>query len=131
MGALVQQLQRFKESQVSSITERVGSGLTRALYATYISYLPSCSFVYPIKQHSDSRGLFVEMLRTPDCGQFSFFSARPGITRGGHYHHTKNEKFLVIKGTARFRFRHIITNQVFEVFTSDKNSEMVNFCSWA
>ena len=48
-----------------------------------------------------------------------------GITRGGHYHHTKNEKFLVIKGTARFRFRHIITNQVFEVFTSDKNSEMV------
>ena len=93
VGALVQQLQRFKESQVSSITERVGSGLTRALYATYISYLPSCSFVYPIKQHSDSRGLFVEMLRTPDCGQFSFFSARPGITRGGHYHHRKMRSF--------------------------------------
>ena len=125
VGMLVQQLQRFRESQVSSITERVGSGLTRALYATYVSYLPPDSFVYPIEQHADSRGVFVEMLRTPDCGQFSFFSARPGITRGGHYHHSKNEKFLVVKGEARFRFRHIYTNQFYEVFTSDKKSEIV------
>ena len=54
------------------------------------------------------RGRFVEMLRTPDSGQFSYFTAHPGITRGGHYHHSKTEKFLVVQGTARFGFRHIL-----------------------
>ena len=52
------------------------------------------------------------MLKTPDCGQFSYFTAHPGITRGDHYHHTKTEKFLVISGTARFRFRHIETGEI-------------------
>ena len=66
-------------------------------------------------KHGDARGIFVEMLKTPDCGQFSFFTAHPGITRGGHYHHTKTEKFLVIKGRARYRFRHLLTDETFEV----------------
>ena len=59
--------------------------------------------------------MFVEMLKTPDCGQFAFFTAHAGITRGGHYHHTKTEKFLVIKGAARYRFRHLLTDELFEV----------------
>jgi UDP-2-acetamido-2,6-beta-L-arabino-hexul-4-ose reductase len=58
------------------------------------------------------------MLKTMDSGQFSFFTAHPGITRGGHYHHTKTEKFLVIKGSARFCFRHVLTNETYEVLTS-------------
>ena len=56
-----------------------------------------------VAQHGDPRGVFVEMLKTPDAGQFSYFTAHPGITRGGHYHHSKTEKFLVIKGQARFK----------------------------
>jgi UDP-2-acetamido-2,6-beta-L-arabino-hexul-4-ose reductase len=62
--------------------------------------------------------VFVEMLKTPDCGQFSFFTAHPGVTRGRHYHHSKTEKFLVIKGQARFGFRHTVTEEYFEVTTS-------------
>lgn len=61
------------------------------------------------------RGVFVEMLKTPDCGQFSYFTAHPGITRGGHYHHSKTGKFLVIKGRARCRFRHLLTAETYEV----------------
>ena len=73
----------------------------------------------------DPRGVFVEMLKTPDCGQFSYFTAVPGITRGGHYHHSKTEKFLVIRGQARFRFRHIQTGETHQLLTSGDKAEVV------
>lgn len=125
VGELAQQIQAFKDSRDSLMTERVGTGLVRALYATYVSYLPVESFTYTVPQHGDPRGVFVEMLKTPDCGQFSFFTAHPGITRGGHYHHTKTEKFLVIKGQARFKFRHMQTGEMHELVTSGSKPEIV------
>ena len=125
VGELARQIQAFKESRISLMTERVGTGLVRALYATYVSYLPVESFTYTVPQYADPRGMFAEMLKTPDCGQFSFFTAHPGITRGGHYHHSKTEKFLVIKGQARFKFRHMQTGQVHELLTTGDKSEIV------
>ena len=125
VGELARQIQAFKDSRSSLITERVGTGLVRALYATYVSYLPVESFAYTVPQYADPRGMFAEMLKTPDCGQFSFFTAHPGITRGGHYHHSKTEKFLVIKGQARFKFRHMQTGQVHELTTTGDKSEVV------
>ena len=115
VGELARQIEAFKNVRTSLVTERVGTGLVRALYATYVSFLPPQAFSYGVPKYGDARGVFVEMLKTPDCGQFSFFTAHPGITRGGHYHHTKTEKFLVIKGRARYRFRHLLTDEVFEV----------------
>ena len=115
VGELARQIEAFKDVRTSLVTERVGTGLVRALYATYVSFLPPQAFSYGVPKYGDARGVFVEMLKTPDCGQFSFFTAHPGITRGGHYHHTKTEKFLVIKGRARYRFRHLLTDEVFEV----------------
>ena len=97
----------------------------RALYSTYVSYLPPSRFTYPVQQHGDARGVFVEVLKTQDGGQFSFFTAHPGITRGGHYHHSKTEKFLVIKGKACFRFRHMLTGEFYELYTSGEHSEIV------
>lgn len=125
VGELADQIETFRESRNTLMTERVGTGLVRALYSTYVSYLPPDSFAYTVSQHGDSRGVFVEMLKTPDCGQFSFFTAHPGITRGGHYHHTKTEKFLVIKGQARFKFRHMQTGEVHELVTSGEKAEIV------
>ena len=125
VGELVRQITAFRESRDSLVMDRVGTGLVRALYATYVSYLPVERFAYEVSQYGDPRGVFVEMLKTPDCGQFSFFTAHPGITRGGHYHHTKTEKFLVIKGQARFRFRHMQTGQVHELETCSDKSEIV------
>ena len=115
VGELARQIEAFKDVRTSLVTERVGTGLVRALYATYVSFLPPQAFSYGVPKYGDARGVFVEMLKTPDCGQFSFFTAHPGITRGGHYHHTKTEKFLVIKGVARYRFRHLLTDELFEV----------------
>lgn len=111
LGDLSSQIDAFKNCRSSLMLERVGSGLTRALYSTFISYLPVKNFSYKIPAHSDARGLFVEMLKTPDSGQFSFLTVNPGCKRGGHYHHTKSEKFLVIRGCARFAFRHILTDE--------------------
>jgi UDP-2-acetamido-2,6-beta-L-arabino-hexul-4-ose reductase len=125
VGDLASQIWAFKNSRTSLITERVGTGLVRALYATYVSYLPVESFSYTVPHYTDSRGVFVEMLKTPDCGQFSFFTAQPGITRGGHYHHSKTEKFLVVKGQARFKFRHLQTGQAVELVISGDKSEIV------
>lgn len=125
VGELASQIRVFKESRDTLITDRVGKGLMRALYSTYLSYLPPSSFSYSIPAHRDARGVFVEMLKTPDCGQFSFFTALPGITRGGHYHHTKTEKFLVIKGFARFRFRHMDSGEEFEIVSSGDEPEIV------
>jgi UDP-2-acetamido-2,6-beta-L-arabino-hexul-4-ose reductase len=103
----------------------VGVGLVRALYSTYMSYLSPEAFAYKVPKFGDPRGVFVEMLKTRDSGQFSFFTAHPGITRGGHYHHSKTEKFLVIKGQARFGFRHILSNETYELFTSGDIPEIV------
>ena len=125
VGELARQFQVFKDSRVTLMTERVGTGLMRALYATYVSYLPVELFAYTVPQHADPRGVFVEMLKTPDCGQFSHFTAYPGTTRGGHYHHSKTEKFLVIKGRARFKFRHMQTGQCHELVTTGEKAEVV------
>jgi UDP-2-acetamido-2,6-beta-L-arabino-hexul-4-ose reductase len=125
VGNLARQIEAFKNSRDTLVTERVGLGLVRALYATYVSYLPVDAFSYDVVQHADRRGVFVEMLKTPDCGQFSFFTAHPGVTRGGHYHHSKTEKFLVIKGQACFRFRHMQTGQTHELHTAGEKPQIV------
>lgn len=125
LGELAAQIGAFKSCRTSLVSERVGTGLARALYATYVSYLPPAKFVYDLPRYGDERGVFVEMLKTWDSGQFSFFTAHPGVTRGGHYHHTKTEKFLVIKGSARFGFRNILTNEAYEVFTTGTSPQVV------
>lgn len=125
VGEIARRIQAFKDSRSTLMTERVGTGLVRALYATYVSYLSVDTFAYTVPMYGDQRGVFAEMLKTPDCGQFSYFTAHPGITRGGHYHHTKTEKFLVIKGQARFKFRHMQTGEAYELVTSGDKAEIV------
>jgi UDP-2-acetamido-2,6-beta-L-arabino-hexul-4-ose reductase len=104
---------------------QVGTGLPRALYATYLSYLPGKDFLYPLERHEDHRGYFAEILKTIDSGQFSVLAALPGITRGDHYHHTKAEKFVVIEGEALFRFRHIVTGETYELRASGADPSVV------
>lgn len=125
VGELAAQIRAFKVSRESMVTEAVGIGLTRALYATYLSFFRPAQFSYSVPIHADARGRFVEMLKTKDSGQFSFFTVHPGITRGGHYHHTKNEKFLVIQGKVRFGFRHVITGATYELFADGEKPEVV------
>lgn len=122
---LADKLLRFKNSRSSLITERVGEGLDRALYSTYLSFLDPSDFQYSLTHHQDSRGVFVEMLRTRDSGQFSFFSACPGVTRGGHYHHTKTEKFFIVQGEALFRFYNVSSGDSYEIKTTESQYSIV------
>jgi len=126
VGEVVEILKSFNASRTSLIVPQVGTGLTRALYATYMSYLPTELFSYKVPLHGDERGVFVEMLKTPDCGQFSYFTAHPGVTRGEHYHHSKTEKFLVIKGSAHFAFRHIKTGETYELAVRGDEGRIVD-----
>ncbi len=119
-------LQRFKESRNSLVIPKVGIEFERALYATYLSYLPTDKFSYELKGHSDERGTFYEILKTLDSGQFSISTTKPGdILRGNHYHNTKNEKFLVVKGEAIIELRNINNNEIIEYKVSDKKMEIV------
>jgi UDP-2-acetamido-2,6-beta-L-arabino-hexul-4-ose reductase len=125
VGELARLVGAFGAARETLMTERVGAGLVRALYATYISYLPPERFSYRVPRYGDPRGHFAEVLKTPDCGQFSFFTAHPGVTRGAHYHLSKTEKFVVLRGRARFRFRHIIDGRSFELVVDGSEPEVV------
>lgn len=125
VGELASAIRGFPESRGTLTTPRVGTGLMRALYSTYLSYLPVNRFDYTVPIHADPRGRFVEMLKTPDSGQFSYFTAGPGITRGDHYHHSKVEKFLVISGRAHFGFRHIQSGERHEIVVEGHEGRIV------
>jgi len=125
LGDLSNHIQNFKESRDSLITQKVGSGLIRKLYSTYISYLSPEQFAYSIPSFSDERGIFAEILKTKDSGQFSFFTAGPGVTRGGHYHHSKTEKFLVVQGESKFGFRHIFSDEKYEIIVTSKELKII------
>lgn len=125
LGELAEQIKAFKYSRTTLMSERVGTGMLRALYATYVSYYPIEQFAYDVPVYRDKRGVFVEMLKTPDAGQFSFFTVDPGVTRGKHYHHTKSEKFLVIKGCARLSFRHLINNEIHHIDVDGQRPKIV------
>jgi UDP-2-acetamido-2,6-beta-L-arabino-hexul-4-ose reductase len=126
LGEIAQLLEAFKKSRETLIVPRVGEGFERALYATYLSYLPTDKFSYELNGHTDERGTFYEILKTLDSGQFSISTTKPGdIVRGNHYHNTKNEKFLVVKGEAVIELRHIFSDEVIEYRVSDKKMEIV------
>ncbi|MDD1792380.1 capsular polysaccharide biosynthesis protein CapF [Enterovibrio sp. ZSDZ42] len=125
VGEIAGLLYKFKESRDSLIVENVGVGLERALYSTYISYFKPSQFTYTVPSYQDPRGTFCELLKTKEAGQVSFFTAHPGITRGGHYHHTKNEKFLVIKGQANFKFQQIESGEFYEEIVSGDDFRVV------
>jgi UDP-2-acetamido-2,6-beta-L-arabino-hexul-4-ose reductase len=125
VGEVVRILREIAANRTSLTVPEVGRGLGRALYTTYVSYLPPALFPYDLVRHTDPRGIFVEVLKTPGCGQFSYFTAHPGVTRGGHYHQSKTEKFLVIQGNARFGFRHVVTGERHELVVRGGDARVV------
>ncbi|SAI73885.1 dTDP-glucose 4%2C6-dehydratase [Bordetella ansorpii] len=125
VGQIADTLHGFERDREALCVDAVGTGLVRALYATYVSYLPPSRFCYAIARHADARGEFVEMLKTGESGQFSYFTAAPGVTRGSHYHHSKTEKFLVVRGQARFGFRHMVSGERHEIYTKGGEPSIV------
>ncbi len=116
----------FKESRQNKSVPNMDDPFTKKLYSTYLSFLPEDAFKYPLKMNVDERGSFTEFLKTKDRGQVSVNVSKPGITKGNHWHHTKNEKFLVVSGKGVIRFRKINSDEIIEYFVSDQVLEVVD-----
>ncbi len=108
------------------VPDLTADSFTKKLYSTYLSYLPADDFAYDLNMHCDNRGSFTEFLRTPERGQVSVNISKPGIVKGNHWHHTKNEKFLVVKGEGVIRFRQIFSDEVIEYHVSGEKLQVVD-----
>lgn len=126
VGELATRLHGFRQSRESLVVPDFSDELEKKLYATYLSFLEPDSFGYPLAMHIDARGSFTEIIRTPDRGQFSVNVIRPGVTKGDHWHDTKNEKFVVVSGTGVIRFRKVGDSVVREYRVSGANAEVVD-----
>lgn len=126
LGKIVELLKSFKESRKTLMVPNMGDGLEKKLYSTFLSYLPEDEFSYPLKMNVDNRGSFTEFLKSPERGQVSVNISKPGITKGNHWHHTKNEKFLVVSGTGVIRFRKIGEENIIEYKVSGEKLEVVD-----
>lgn len=127
LGRLAELLYSFKESRQSlAVPALAPDSFEKKLYSTYLSYLPTDAFKYPLTMHTDGRGSFTEFLRSPERGQVSVNISKPGIVKGNHWHHTKNEKFLVVKGQGLIRLRRIDSQEVLEYPVSGDKLEVVD-----
>ena len=123
---IVNLLYSFKESRKDLYAPDMRDPFTKKLYATYLSYLPEDKFSYELTMHTDARGSFTEMLKSKERGQVSVNISKPGITKGNHWHSTKNEKFIVVSGKARISFRKIGTEEVITYDVSGDKIEAVD-----
>ena len=126
LGEIVDLIYSFKKSREDRSIPNVADAFTKKLYSTYLSYLPENQFSYDLKMNVDQRGSFTEFIKTPDRGQVSVNISKPGIIKGNHWHHTKNEKFLVVSGKGVIRFRKIDSEEVIEYFVSGDKMEVVD-----
>ena len=107
LSKLSELLYSFQQSRRDLSVPDMSDSFIKKLWATYLSYLPESGFSYPLVAHTDPRGSFTEFLKTENAGQVSVNISKPGITKGNHWHQTKNEKFLVVSGQGVIRFRKI------------------------
>ena len=95
------------------------------MYSSFLTYAPPSKFVYRLNKNEDHRGYFTEFLRMGNGGQISYFSIKKGKTRGMHYHHTKIEKFLILKGKAKFEFKNLINSKIRSYILSENDHKVI------
>ena len=123
---IVDLIYSFKLTRKEGSVPNMSNAFAKKLYSTYLSYLPKDKFSYDLKMNIDQRGSFTEFIRTPERGQVSVNISKPGVIKGNHWHHTKNEKFLVVSGKGVIRFRKIDLDEVIEYFVSGEKMEVVD-----
>lgn len=126
LGDIADLLYEFEENRDTLHISNMADEFTSKLYSTYLSYLPVVRFKYSLMMHEDSRGSFTELLKANSFGQVSVNVAKANETKGEHWHHSKNEKFIVIKGKASIKFRHIFSDEVIEIIVSEEKFEVVD-----
>lgn len=126
LGEIAELIRSFRRSREERSIPDMSDAFTRKLYSTYLSYLPKDDFGYDLRMNVDYRGSFTEFIRTPDRGQVSVNISKPGITKGNHWHHTKNEKFLVVNGRGVIRFRQVDSDRIIEYTVSGDQLRVID-----
>ena len=119
-------IQSFEDNRRLSKLADLGDPLTKALYSTYLSFLPKEDYAYPVDLKTDDRGWLFELVKSEGAGQIFVSKTKPGITRGHHYHDSKVEKFCVIKGKGTIRFRHVLEHEVLSYAVDDERIKVVD-----
>lgn len=122
---IADRLFEFKKSMRSILVPDTGNEFVKKLFSTFVSYVDLDKMVLTVEKHSDERGAFVELVKTKESGQFSVSYSKPGVVRGNHYHHTKIERFMVIKGKARINFSSIFGDNKISFEVDDKDIKIV------
>lgn len=125
LGQIADTILSFPALREKLEVPRLDDPLEKKLYSTWLSHLPEDRFVYDLKMNCDRRGSFTETLRTAERGQCSVSVSAPGVTRGEHWHHTKNEKVLVVHGTGLIRLRRLGEDKVVEFRVSGRRMQVV------
>lgn len=125
LGEIVDLLYKFKEMPQSLGVPTLSNAFEKALYSTFLSYFPKEKFIYPVKMNIDSRGSYTELIRSAHNGQFAVNISKPGITKGQHWHHTKNEKFIVVHGHGLIQLRKLGTDEIIEFEVCGDNIQVV------
>ena len=126
LGQIVDLLNRFASlPQTLMIPEIPADGFAKRLFSTYLSYLPADKAVFDLKMNCDQRGSFTELVHTPSCGQVSVNISRPGITKGQHWHNSKWEQFIVVKGHGLIQMRKEGTGEIREYEVSGDRIQSV------
>ena len=108
LGEIVSLLKEFAEQPKTLMIPEIPAGsFAKKLYSTYLSYLPKEKTAFPLKMNVDERGSFTELVHTHNSGQVSINISKPGITKGQHWHNTKFEQFIVVKGHGLIQQRNL------------------------
>lgn len=123
IGKLAKIIRSFKDKMhVPNMEDE----LTKKLYSTYTSYLPIEKLAYAARMNKDERGSFTELIKTTDRGQLSVNISKSGVTKGNHWHHTKTEKFIVVKGEGIIRLRNINERDITEIKVSGDDIKIID-----
>ncbi len=126
LGELADKLYSFHKNRNTLVMPSFTDDFDRKLYAAYISYLPEEAFSYSLDKKTDERGYFCECIKSNEFGQISVSVTKPGFIRGNHWHHTKAEKFMVVKGKALVSFRKIGNGDIFQYLLTDSRPELID-----
>lgn len=124
---IVDLLEQFKNQPSTLLMPEIPyNSFAKKLYSTYLSYLPKEKVKFALKMNVDERGSFTEILKTANCGQFSVNVSKPDITKGEHWHHTKWEFFIVVKGHGLIQERKIDSDEIIEFEVSGDKIEAIH-----
>ncbi len=127
LGEIVSLLESFRAQPETLLMPEIPAGsFAKKLYSTYLSYLPREKAIFPLRMNCDDRGSFTELLKTANCGQFSVNISKPGITKGQHWHHTKWEFFIVVKGKGLIRQRKVGSDEVLNFEVSGEKIQAIH-----